>query len=190
MILLLAVAAGLIAGLARAWINKRPYQASELKWVWVVVLAVIPQLLAFHFSGAAKRIPDDLASFILVGSQILLLFFVWANCKLPGFYVMGLGLGLNLLVIALNRGWMPISLETVQSLTPDAPPDTWHIGERFGISKDLILPVVETRLWYLSDRFLLPHWFPWRAAYSLGDIFIAIGVFWLLWASGAAHHQE
>jgi hypothetical protein len=148
-------------------------------------VAVLPQLFAFHIVSTARLIPNHIASGILVSSQLVLLAFVWANRTQPGFWALGLGLGLNLLVIVVNGGWMPISPGTLQKLVPEAPPDTWQIGHRFGINKDIILDSVNTRLWWLSDCFLLPEWFPWRVAYSLGDIFIAFGTFWLLWSHGS-----
>jgi hypothetical protein len=33
---------------------------------------------------------------------------------------------------------------------------------------------------FLGDRFLLPAWSPYQAAFSAGDILIGAGVFWLL----------
>ncbi len=190
MVLLLAVAAGLIAGLARAWIKKRKYLPPKLELSWFVLLAVVPQLFAFRFTSTSKLIPDSLASVILIGSQILLLIFVWANRSKSGFWALGLGLGMNLLVITLNRGWMPISPDTLRMLLPEVPADTWQIGARLGIGKDIILPVAETKLWWLSDRFLAPAWFPWRVAFSLGDIFISLGAFLLLWVSGDTKRQK
>ena len=190
MILLLAVAAGLIAGLVRAWIGKRIYQAPELKLVWLVVLAVVPQLFSFHLANTAKLIPDNLASAILVSSQILLFVFVAANRKQNGFLALGLGLGMNLLVIVLNGGWMPISPESVQRLVPGASSETGQIGHRLGTGKDILLTASVTRLWWLSDRFLFPNWLPWRVAFSLGDVFISIGAFWLLWAQGGVDHRD
>lgn len=103
-----------------------------------------------------------------------------------GFWALGAGLALNLLVIALNGGWMPISPETVAQLASGASPAAWHIGERLGTTKDIVLPVAMMRLWWLSDRFALsvPPPFPWRVAFSLGDVLIGSGAFSLLWALG------
>ncbi len=190
MILILAVAAGLIAGLARAWIKKRKYLPPELEISWFVLLAVVPQLFAFHFTTTSKLIPDSLASVILIGSQLLLLIFVWANRNKSGFWALGLGLVMNLLVISLNGGWMPISPESLQSLIPERSTDAWQIGSRLGLGKNVILPIVETKFWWLSDRFLTPPWMPWRAAFSLGDIFIAVGAFLLLWVPGDNKRQK
>ena len=181
MILLLAVVAGLLAGLARAWQGGRRLASPNLCLVWLVPLAFLPQWLAFYLPATCKLIPDYLAATVLVGSQALLLVFAWLNRSQPGFWALGLGLALNLLVIALNGGLMPISPETVARLVPDAPPDAWQIGQRLGSGKDVILPIAATRLWWLGDRFLLPAWFPYQVAFSLGDAFIAGGAFWLLW---------
>jgi hypothetical protein len=179
-ILLLAVVAGLLAGQVRAWRGRRRLMPPSLRLVWLVLLAFSPQWFAFYLPATRRLIPDGLAAVALVSSQALLLVFAWFNRDRPGFWALGLGLALNLLVIALNGGLMPISPETVARLAPKALPEAWQVGSRLGISKDVILPVAATRLWWLSDRFLLPAWFPYRVAFSLGDVFIASGAFWLL----------
>jgi hypothetical protein len=102
------------------------------------------------------------------------------NIRRPGFWLLGLGLALNLLVILLNGGMMPISPETIQHLYPDAPFGAWQIGQRLGVGKDIVLPIAETRLWFLSDHFSLPEWVSYKVAFSLGDVLISAGAFWLL----------
>ena len=180
MILLLAVAAGGLAGLVRSWIRKEPYQVTELSWMGLALLAVLPQLLAFHNNRTAGWFSDSWASIILVSSQTALLVFVWRNRQLTGMKIFGLGLILNLLVISLNGGLMPMAPETASALFPQLPETTWQIGLRPGRSKNIILPVADTRLAWLSDALLLPAWFPWTRALSPGDLLIALGVFWLL----------
>lgn len=189
MILLLAVIAGLVAGLGRAWLGARRLRPPSLHLAWLVPIAFFPQLLAFRLPATRDLIADELAAAALVISQVLLLLFVWVNRNRPGFWALGLGLVLNLMVITLNGGLMPISPETVAWLLPDAASGTWQIGARLGTGKDIVLPVAATRLWWLSDRFLLPAWFPWRLAYSFGDVLIAAGAFWLLWSMGRQPHN-
>jgi hypothetical protein len=130
--------------------------------------------------------PAWLATLFLILSLILMLVFVLLNLNAnrPGMFILGLGLALNLLVILVNGGLMPISPENAGRLVPQFAAETWQSGNRFGKTKDVILEADEIRLSFLSDRFISPSWFPYRFVFSLGDIFIAIGVFWVLWEQG------
>jgi hypothetical protein len=181
LVLIFAVIVGLIAGSLRAWISGKKLQILSLRHVWLVPIAYTPQLLSFELRATRKLIPDEIAALGLLVSLLLLLVFAWLNRDQPGFWALGLGLALNLVVIALNGGLMPISPETVHRLEPYVPPGAWKVGERLGFTKDIVLPVAETRLWALSDRFVIPEWY---LAFSIGDVFIAIGAFWLLWSLG------
>jgi len=183
-ILLLAIITGLVAGIARAIYGRRKFLAPDIHMGWILLIAVLPQLFTFHLPGSSSITSDDIAAIILVSSQVLLLIFVWKNLHLSGFRILSFGLVINLVVIALNGGLMPISPETIHRLSPDAVITTADIGTRLGSSKDILTSVVDTRLWFLSDRFVMPNWIPNRVAFSLGDIFIAIGAFWLLWVHG------
>jgi len=180
MILILAIIAGWLSGLVRAWIIRKPYRVPELSRIWLVLVAVFPQLLIFHIPYTAGWFSTPWASAVLVISQLVLLGFVWFNRDLIGFRIFGLGLILNLLVIILNGGLMPLAPETAQALYPEVPPSVWQIGSRPGMSKNILLFYEDTRLAWLSDSILLPAWFPWTRALSPGDLLIALGVFWLL----------
>ena len=180
MILVLGIAAGWLCGLVRSRITGQPYRVPELKKIWLVLAAVLPQLLIFQIPYTANWFSSTWAAGILVASQLVLLAFIWFNRDQVGIIILGLGLALNLLVITLNKGLMPISPETVQALYPDIPLSPWQIGARPGWSKNILLLVEDTRLAWLSDSILLPEWFSWTRALSPGDLFIALGVFWLL----------
>jgi hypothetical protein len=184
MILLLAVAAGLLAGLGRAWYGGHHLQPPNLRMIWLVPIAFLPRWLAFYLPATRKLVGDNnAAAAALVGSQALLLIFAWLNRNQPGFWPLGLGLALNLLVIALNGGLMPISPEVAAQLLPGAPPDTLQVGERVGWN--IVVSVTNTRLWWLSDHLVTPTGFPYQKALSIGDMLVAGGAFWLLWTCGA-----
>jgi hypothetical protein len=121
----------------------------------------------------------------LVISQAGLLIFALANLNFPGFWLLSLGLILNLTVILFNGGLMPISPETVSTIFPDMQAGGMVIGERLGTGKDILLAVEQTRLWALSDRFLVPYGPGYYVAFSPGDALVAIGIIAALWSIGA-----
>lgn len=194
MILLWAIIAGFVAGLSRAIVGKRPYRAPDVRRFWLVFLAFLPQFFAFRLETTRNIFPDRYVPLVLVGSQAILLIFTVANIAVPGFWVLGLGLVLNFLVILANRGMMPISPEVVRQILPsDLPPGLWSVGHRFGVGKDIVLEKGDTNLWVLSDIFVLPLSETYRVAFSIGDVLIALGAFWILWNMGAprpAHTTE
>ncbi len=189
-LLLSAVLIGLIAGVIRARFLRHQYISPNIQWFGLVLLAVIPQWLVFSFTPTRAVAPLQAVKISLVASQVLLLVFTWKNKKLPGFWLLGLGLILNLVVISLNGGLMPIRPELAEWLVPGAPAGAWQIGERFGTGKDIVLEVAQTRLWFLSDALRLPDWVNIRIAFSVGDVLIATGAFWLLFSMGGRAGQK
>jgi hypothetical protein len=79
---------------------------------------------------------------------------------------------------------MPLTPENAQHLLPAGSTMTLTLGERVGISKDILLEKSATRLWFLGDIFLLPEWFNFPMAFSPGDVLLSLGAFWLFWELG------
>ncbi len=169
-LLLSAIFFGLLISLVRAKFKGRQLMVPEFEWLWLAPVAVAFQILILR-SGT-----DSLVAAGLVISQAFLLLFAWFNRKQSGFSLLTFGLALNLLVITLNGGLMPITPQMVAKLNISS--DFWEIGGRLGAGKDIVLPIAQTKLWVLSDRFFLS--FPgnlYRVAYSPCDVLIALGVF-------------
>lgn len=189
MILVVAVLVGLTAGLFRAWAGKRKYRVFELKYPVLVLVAFIPQYFAFFAPKTREMLSNNLVAILLISSLIILFCFSLLNIHKPGFWPICFGFLLNFLVIALNGGFMPISPATVNKLNQDTEV-TWMIGQRFGFSKDIILSPEMTKLAFLSDRFTITNVLGYNVAFSLGDIFIALGVILLLWMLGGKSEQK
>lgn len=190
MILLLAIIFGLAATYIRARLNNRRIRLPDIRWEWLVFVMVIPQILAFQVPATARWIPESITPGIQIASMAGLVVFAVANLAAPGFWALGIGLLSNFIVIAANGGWMPISHETIQRMYPSIDPGIWSFGSRFGISKDRVLPVETTSLPFLSDFFTLPHWSPYKVAFSPGDVLISIGVFLLFWSMSRKEEEK
>lgn len=179
MILLVALFLGLLAGWCLARWHGRPYRVPEPKHLWLVPAAFAPQLAAAYWPAARALVPPMVAATLVPVSLLGLLAFVWLNRQIPGMPVVMVGLVLNLMVIVANGGWMPISPETASQLPGGSPPEAAVTGTRVD-EKNILLRAEDTRLEILADRFLLADVAGYRAALSLGDLFVAAGAFWLL----------
>ena len=179
MILLLALAAGLLAGLVWARWRRNPYQTPELRHLWLVFVAFLPQFIVIYLPKARSQFSDWLVVGCLLASQILLFGFAWLNRRIPGMPILICGVMLNIAVIVANHGFMPVSPHTASQLVSKSSLLDVQLGNRIG-PKDILLRPENTHFEWLADRFLTPAWFPYQAAFSLGDVFIAIGAFWML----------
>jgi hypothetical protein len=179
MILLISVILGLFATILRSILRKRQLQPVKLRSEWVVILAFILQLTAFNIPTLSQSLSDRWVSTLLILSLILLVLFALINWETTGMLFLGSGAFANFLVIVINGGFMPIRPELLAHYQPYG---NWEIGQRLINSKDMILPVAETKLWWLSDWFTFPDWIPVKVAFSAGDIVMALGAFLLLWS--------
>ena len=152
--LLSGVVAGLALGIAigRDW---RRLDRLQVKWLPVLVLALVARAIA---PLAPFALGLDLLGIALTTA------FGAANWRLPGAPLVALGSLLNLIVIVLN-GAMPVDVELLGAAGARLRADALHEP----LSDRSVLPI-------LADIIIVPFV---RAAYSIGDVFIAIGGFLL-----------
>jgi hypothetical protein len=188
-ILLLALAGGLPVGLAASRWRGRPYQPPELHAIWLAFFSFLPQFALVYVPSFRDSASDEVFALCLQGSMLMLAAFTWLNHRVHGMKILLIGLALNLVVIAFNGGFMPIAPHTAGQLVSEERMAGFEPGDRFS-SKDRIMHPEHTRFEWLADRFLTPAGLSYRAAFSLGDVFIALGAFIIVARPGLTKNHE
>lgn len=179
MILVLAVFVSVLIALLR---GGRLARLADLPvcYGWVLIVAVVLQYpFVFNLVGWHSILGLPVGQVLLALSTGLLVWVLWANWRLPGIKLVALGLALNVLVMACNGGWMPITPEVLARLGHRSHAAEGVVAKVWG-AKNVMKPLSETTLWWLSDIFVLASPFPVPGAFSPGDVLIALGIFWLL----------
>jgi len=173
--------ASIVASLVIAWM--RGGRLSRLGLVtfrlwWVVPVVALAQSLAIRYLDSTSRLslwnPRPL---ILIGSYVILWGVVFRNCQLPGMWLVLLGVTFNLVAIAANGGYMPITPEALARIGAGSLAYEMPSGSVVRGSKDVLLPRGGARFWMLGDILVIPEPFPWPTAMSVGDLLLAVGVF-------------
>ncbi len=179
MILLLVLGISILVGLVRGG-RLSNLAALPLRWPAVPVLALAAQSLVILFPQSRGQGLLSLHSLLLMLSYLALLVTIWVNRGIPGMVLLCLGLLLNLTVMLLNGGYMPITPDAVKRIGATGYTVENGTGARVGYSKDVVLPREGTHLWLFSDIFVIPPPFPIPTAFSLGDVLASAGMFLLL----------
>ncbi len=103
---------------------------------------------------------------------VVLLAVLFANRDQPGFWLIGLGIFLNLIVISVNGGSMPVSMAGAARLGLPADPVAFH--QQYGTAN--ILMNEGARLGFLGDVIVWPAPLPAKVM-SIGDLILAVGAF-------------
>lgn len=177
MILLPAIFAGIVIALLRGG-GLRHLAKLPLRLGWLAVVCLVAQLYVIYAAADTLEAERSVHAFLLVGSSAALMLVVWANRRMPAMALIGLGLFLNLIVMAANGGFMPVSREATMAAGTRSVQDSFQEGDRLPRSKDILLSRDNTRLWLLSDVIVTPQ--PLARVYSFGDLVVGAGVFMLL----------
>ena len=168
MLLLAGAIVGVLVGLAGGG-DLRGLGATRLRWPLVVVLALAVKELGV-WSPLAQR--QDVTPWLFTASlAVLVVWTLWHVNRLPGIWLITLGMAMNLAVVALNGGHMPVP----EALAHRGP---GQLVEQ-GVLGPYMLAGPQTRLAMLGDWIRLP-WplgtlFP--QAYSPGDLVSLLGMF-------------
>jgi hypothetical protein len=152
---------------------------APIRWGWVGLVAIAMQLGVVYADGPGLTASG---AAVLLTSHVVLLLVALVNASrgrlaLP-FAALGLGMALNLSVMAANGGWMPIAPET---LVATGRTEHWKVGDlspgtRVAHSKDVIVHPHDTWLEPLADRFTTGLPGRLNVVFSLGDVVILAGL--------------
>ena len=149
----------------------------RLRWTWLLVVAIVVRFGTEAALGAQIGIVETLRLPLLASAFIVLLLALWVNRTYPGLSLAFLGVLANTLVIVANDGYMPIwqpALDAAGLLATD-------VDRSFHIVVDAAAPDFLGRLLILGD--VIPAPVPIiRNVYSLGDLFLGLGLAFFLFA--------
>lgn len=174
LVALLSLAVALVARRPLGGLVGRRFRRVGVLWlaIGLHLLLVPPELAGLLASTPWAGLPPVGGS-MYTASLSLLVAFVWLNRRVSGLPLIGLGLMLNTLVIALNGGQMPV--------------DPAQLAAKGGLNELLEMEMMgqwstfsvmgeETRLAFLGDWLPVPMPFRDPVILSPGDLLIAAGV--------------
>lgn len=142
------------------------------KWYFIVSAFLIEFIAVFLSSRGYQFISDNIFSVHLI-SYSLLFIGTYFNINMLSFKLVMIGIFLNFIVIMLNGGQMPVSQDAMIKAGLAGDLDALINGEIIThtiIGKDTVLK-------FLGDVFILAKPYPRPKVFSLGDVFLAIGIF-------------
>ncbi|HBQ64818.1 MAG TPA: hypothetical protein DD727_07855 [Clostridiales bacterium] len=146
---------------------------------WLLLLAfLIERLLSSYGDWISRQWPYALSVAVIAQYSILMIFIV-LNARYRSMWLIGAGGLLNAAVMLANGGRMPVN----EALVRIAPQSITTLDLMAGEAGNYVLADAATRLRFLGD--MIPIWNFTRSFASIGDLFIALGMF--LFVYGAVY---
>ena len=162
MFILYAIPVGILAGFLLGG-RLEGLSTIRFRWAWVFMLGRAVQLVLFS-DFVTERIGEAGVP-IYVGSTLAVAAVIAINHRIQGMPIILLGAASNLAAIIANGGYMPASVEAMESLGKQI---------KGGYSNSTFVP--DPAIPWLTDIFALPAWLPFSNVFSVGDILIGLGV--------------
>ena len=154
--------------------NLRALAQLKLKWGWIFPLLLLVELAVFMLQNDSKFL-GQISGSIYIVVYVLGLLFLFMNRKNPGFMLILIGVFLNFLVMVINGGRMPVSVEAAAVLDPgyiEALKDSLYAKHTMLNSS--------TSLGFLGDVIPISDPYPRTQIISIGDILMNIGIFFFI----------
>jgi hypothetical protein len=163
MVLVLAVAAGLVLGRLLGG-RVAALAALRIRAVWLFYVAIGLQVAGYPSGVLPWSIGDSLATALWLVSYAVLIAAAAVNVRLPGAAVVGLGMLCNLAAVVTNGGHMPARAAALRAA-----------GVLYRGHHNNSAVLAHPHLPWLIDRWPVPAWIPMGNVYSVGDVLIAAG---------------
>lgn len=145
----------------------------EFRYGWLAFAALAIQIAVVYLPWLGA----NAAIALLTLSHGLLIGLAFINRKLPGLSIVAAGLLVNVLAMIVNGGFMPVTPQALNQAGLGSLVSETAVGDQVLGPKDIILPRDQVRLWMLTD--ILAIGAPINTVLSIGDIFLAAGIFWM-----------
>lgn len=142
---------------------------------WLVWAGLGLQILAFSRVGAGW--PGWAQTTAHLGSYGFLALFGWVNRRAPGLRIFVIGMLANILVIAANGGYMPVSAQALRRAGLDGVAEQLL---KVPTANNSTLMGPSTRLKWLGDVHAVPKGFPMANVFSVGDVLMGLALLLLI----------
>ena len=165
---------GLIVGLFRGGLKNGLMQFGQIKLKGGLIFPILLliQFLIYRFQGDASWLAPA-SGYFFMSIYVIGMAFLWMNRQNKGFTIILIGVFLNFLVMAVNGGRMPVSLDAAQVLGPYY---TELLSSGDAVYKHYMLDA-STRLSFLGDIIPLSNPYPRTQVISIGDVVMNLGIF-------------
>lgn len=151
--------------------NLRALSQLKLTWGWIFPLLLTVQIVVFIYQNDIKFL-GQASEFIYMAVYIIGLVFLFLNRSHKGFSLIFIGVLLNFIVMAVNGGRMPVSMEAASVLDPGY----LDVMQQQLYAKHMILND-STKLGFLGDIIPLTNPYPKTQIISIGDVVMNLGIF-------------
>ena len=158
---------GLIIGWLRGGTLKKLEQASLNGWIFVLLGLAIQTAILVDFQFGWNYL-STLAPGLHILSFLPLLLFLYQNLEKPGMLFLGTGILMNLIVITLNAGRMPVRVGSLPEQAQQALLNGTASPLHTAMSAETLLP-------FLGDILGVPY--IWNRSLSVGDLLMTAGIF-------------
>jgi len=151
--------------------NLKSLASLKLKYGWVFPLLLLVQIVVFYLQNDIPLL-GKASGYIFLLVYIAGMFFLAMNRHYKGFVLIFIGVFLNFLVMAVNGGRMPVSMEAAVILNPE-----YIEAIKAGLYAKHAVLTSSTNLGFLGDIIPLADPYPKNQVISIGDVIMNIGIF-------------